>query len=141
MKKLCLALALLFVASAIEIETASAQFPFVPFGFYQPYGAEYSTSIPTPPYFAINPPVYYGSRYARPYGISPFAAPPSMATPSGYEAHPATQNYAPPVGPVAPCCIPYVSHRGAAAPVAKLTPGAIQFNPFVETVQQVAMRE
>ena len=33
-------------------------------------------SIPTPPYFALQPPVYYGPRLIyRPYGNSPFAYP------------------------------------------------------------------
>ncbi|HBE66535.1 MAG TPA: hypothetical protein DDW52_00165 [Planctomycetaceae bacterium] len=30
---------------------------------------------PPPPYFALHPPVYYGKRYTRPYGVSPFASP------------------------------------------------------------------
>ena len=30
------------------------------------------------PYFALNPPVYYGEKVSRPYGISPFATPPAM---------------------------------------------------------------
>ena len=30
------------------------------------------------PYFALNPPVYYGERIARPYGYSPFAVPPAL---------------------------------------------------------------
>ena len=30
------------------------------------------------PYFALNPPVYYGKRIARPYGYSPFAVPPAL---------------------------------------------------------------
>lgn len=29
---------------------------------------------PPPPYFALHPPVYYGKRYTRPYGVSPFAS-------------------------------------------------------------------
>jgi hypothetical protein len=29
--------------------------------------------IPTPPYFALHPPVYYGQRHFRDYGGSPFA--------------------------------------------------------------------
>jgi hypothetical protein len=34
----------------------------------------YSYRLPTPPYFSIFPPVYYGRRYERPYGDSPFAS-------------------------------------------------------------------
>ncbi len=36
------------------------------------YGLGY---VPVPPYFAIHPPVYYGERYYRSYGESPFARP------------------------------------------------------------------
>jgi hypothetical protein len=32
-------------------------------------------NIPTPPYFALHPPVYYSHPIARPYGHSPFACP------------------------------------------------------------------
>jgi len=34
------------------------------------YGLGY---VPVPPYFALHPPVYYGTRYYRAYGGSPFA--------------------------------------------------------------------
>lgn len=34
------------------------------------YGLGY---IPVPPYYALHPPVYYGERYYRSYGESPFA--------------------------------------------------------------------
>ena len=36
------------------------------------YGLGY---IPVPPYFALHPPVYYGDRLHRSYGLSPFAWP------------------------------------------------------------------
>lgn len=32
-------------------------------------------NIPTPPYFALHPPVYYSDIVARPYGLSPYAYP------------------------------------------------------------------
>lgn len=57
-------------------------------GFYSPYGLRYSTSVRTPPHFALNPPVYYGSRYARPYGLSPFAAPPQFGARAASRAIP-----------------------------------------------------
>ena len=40
-----------------------------------PYASSYG-SIPTPPYFAIHPPVYYGPRIRMAYGYSPIARPP-----------------------------------------------------------------
>jgi hypothetical protein len=42
-----------------------------------------------PPYFSMHPPVYYGERYYRPYGASPFAAWPQL------QANP---NYSPRLG-------------------------------------------
>jgi hypothetical protein len=53
------------------------------FGFW-PYGFQSQSSVPSPPYFALHPPVYYGERYARPYGISPFAAIPNDPVPASY---------------------------------------------------------
>jgi hypothetical protein len=37
--------------------------------------------IPTPPYFALHPPVYYGQRYFRSYGESPYARPARTSRP------------------------------------------------------------
>ena len=51
---------LFFVASSFAAftEQASANHGnlagFLPFGYYQPYGASYSSSVRTPPYFATN---------------------------------------------------------------------------------------
>ena len=48
-------------------------------GFFGGLGAGYYRHpyrwgrVPTPPYFALHPPVYYGQQYRRPYGVSPFA--------------------------------------------------------------------
>ena len=42
--------------------------------FFGGYSYGYANRLPTPPYFSIFPPVYYGRRYERPYGDSPFAA-------------------------------------------------------------------
>ena len=42
------------------------------------YGLGY---IPVPPYYAIHPPVYYGQRYFRTYGESPYARPARSSRP------------------------------------------------------------
>lgn len=42
------------------------------------------TFTPAPPYFALHPPVYYGQRYTRPYGVSPFASRPRLQAAPGY---------------------------------------------------------
>lgn len=110
-------------------------YPFVPFGFYQPYGAQYGTSLRTPPYFALNPPVYYGTRYARPYGLSPFASPPVMDAPASYRGQVAPAFVRPPVssnpyisGSCAGGCAATESSKDAKLVVAKVS--EIQLNPF-----------
>ncbi|MCA9183814.1 MAG: hypothetical protein KDA51_20270 [Planctomycetales bacterium] len=59
------------------------------YGGYGNYGGgvggfgmtSYNSNVP---YFALHPPVYYGQRFARPYGASPFAAWPQLQTSSAY---------------------------------------------------------
>lgn len=51
-------------------------------GWFGYFGSPYSTGrIPTPPYFAIHPPVYYSVPVARTYGYSPYAYPGTVQTP------------------------------------------------------------
>jgi hypothetical protein len=51
-------------------------------GFFGYSGSPYSLGqIPTPPYFAIHPPVYYSHPVPRTYGYSPYAYPGTMETP------------------------------------------------------------
>jgi hypothetical protein len=141
MKKLSLTLLFVLVAIVAESKSANAQdcgYPFVPFGFYQPYGAQYSTTIPTPPYFAVNPPVYYGTRYMRPYGISPFAAPPMVTAPSGYQAQPAPQNYS---APKPLSANPYICAGDNTKIETKVTQGEIRLNPFVDQASQLVKVE
>ncbi len=90
MKRSLVFCGLLLLAGFCSPSTTSAQEPgaygFLPFGFYQPYGGTYGTSLRTPPYFALNPPVYYGTRHARPYGLSPFASPPLVSASDDYQS-------------------------------------------------------
>ena len=119
-------------------------YPFVPFGFYQPYGAQYGTSLRTPPYFALNPPVYYGTRYSRPYGMSPFAAPPMVDAPVGYRGQVAPSFVRPPVGN------PYIidactggcaaDANGNQTKVVVAKRGEVQLNPFAHEGNRVAKR-
>lgn len=124
---------------------------FQPFGFYQPYGIQYRSSVATPPYFSVNPPVYYGTRHYRPYGISPFAAPPQVTAPASYQGQAAasgmrSRNFSGPMGNPFVC---QSDSPNATAPVSdetvsvdrtqseqlvstkKFTPGQVQSNPFV----------
>ena len=80
------ALAVALAFSAGKTCSACDGFAYSGFGLgiYQPYGIRYSTSVRTPPYFAVNPPVYYGQRHYRPYGASPFASLPLVQAGNGY---------------------------------------------------------
>ncbi len=143
MKKLLLASLFALAASIVMSDTASAQQPFgygvLPYGFYQPYGARYGTSLRTPPYFATNPPVYYGSRHSRPYGISPFASLPQVAPSGDYKSRLRVQFDQPAVPTPAPSCNPCVHHSTVVKPkvVAK---GPVRVNPFVQDVERVAKK-
>ncbi len=140
MKKVAIA-ALIAVTAAFSCTSeASAQdfgrYGGFGFGQYQPYGIRYSTSVRTPPYFAVNPPVYYGARHTRPYGISPFAALPEVKASSGYMATPATRNHAPAVQPSG--CNPYVCGKSASV---NHQVGKIRFNPFAHEGDQLVSVE
>lgn len=79
---------------------ASAQDNGLGYAYLFGYGANNTSAVrsyvPAPPYFALHPPVYYGQRYTRPYGESPFAAWPQLRSPAGYQPRPAAP-YAQPV--------------------------------------------
>lgn len=52
------------------------------FGYYNMLWRLYNTShVPVPPYFALQPPVYYSQPVARPYGWGPYAYPRWIETP------------------------------------------------------------
>lgn len=71
------------------------------FGLLGLNGSAYRTGrIPTPPYFALNPPVYYSRPVARPYGHSPFAYPGTHETPAPAMAKKAAMITNPHVRPV-----------------------------------------
>ena len=147
MKRLLVVGFLALAATVTSSPQASAQYPsnfgFFPWGFYQPYGARYGTAIRTPPYFATNPPVYYGARHARPYGLSPFASPPLVSPSEGYRSRLRSKFSVPPPRPSEPICNPCVSH----SKTIKETPervavavGPVRTNPFVEASDKVALK-
>ncbi|TWT55040.1 hypothetical protein Pla22_26940 [Rubripirellula amarantea] len=133
-----------FAANEVSAQGFNGGLGFLPYGFYQPYGAHYGTSLRTPPYFATNPPVYYGARHARPYGVSPFAAPPMVSAGPGYQSRLRSDFYIPrsAMGPVLPNpCIhvnPVLQGKLESNEETKL--GAIQTNPFVESFDRVAKK-
>lgn len=107
-------------------------------GFFNPYTFPPSSSVRTPPYFSVHPPVYYSSRHARPYGMSPFAAPPLVSAAPNYQGRQASQFEAHPIA---------TPHCSACAGSANAAPGhlvhqdvpfefgEVQINPFAESEQ------
>ena len=62
-----------------------AQDPYASqFGYSFGYQNSFRNRLPTPPYFAIYPPVYYGKRFERPYGDSPYASFPQLQAAPDY---------------------------------------------------------
>lgn len=76
--------AISFVASAGQASADCGRFGIGGFGSYGYYNYGIGPYIPAPPYFALHPPVYYGTRYTRPYGDSPFASPSQLQPSPGY---------------------------------------------------------
>jgi len=75
-------------------ESVQAQDPFAfQFGYALGFQNSFRNRLPTPPYFAIHPPVYYGQRYARPYGESPYASWPLLRSSPSYHAVPAEGHF------------------------------------------------
>lgn len=74
-------------AAALAAESASAQEVGIRYHMADNYGfsldrAYASSRIPTPPYFAIHPPVYYSYPVPRTYGYTPWAYPSYVMTPT-----------------------------------------------------------
>jgi hypothetical protein len=85
----------LLMASLVLTGISSAAKAYDPaFGFAFGYSLgqanQFRNQLGAPPYFAIYPPVYYGDRYERPYGESPFASWPLLS--SGPDYRPRTAN-------------------------------------------------
>ena len=77
------------IALGCFCQTTHAQDPFsFQFGYTLGYQNSFRNRLPTPPYFAIYPPVYYGKRFERPYGDSPFAAFPQLQSAPNYHPVP-----------------------------------------------------
>lgn len=85
-------LAVLFVAGLFTSIPGQTN-AFDPISGYQ-YGYalgptyQFRNRLPAPPYFSVYPPVYYGRRYERPYGDSPFASYSTLSANSDYTVRP-----------------------------------------------------
>ena len=78
------------VAFGCVCPSVQAQGPFGnQFGYTLGYQNSFRNRLPTPPYFAIYPPVYYGKRFERPYGDSPYASFPQLQSAPNYHPVPA----------------------------------------------------
>jgi hypothetical protein len=98
------------------------------FGYYQMLWRLYNTShVPVPPYFALQPPVYYSQPVARPYGYSPYAYPRWIETPA-------------PKVPVQSATIsnPFVSPQADPAKSNKNATAQMIFNPYVVNTAGIA---
>jgi len=133
-RKLCLLsiLSLFLIAPA----SASAYWPYLGYGGYGGYGYGWGFNqatnyVPSPPYFAIYPPVYYSHQItARHYGASPFAWSGGME-PITYVPHPATAAAPEPMMVENPYFRgPKATSTQASASVAESPPLKIS-NPFV----------
>ena len=149
MSRLFSALVLAALVSLSTSQSASAQYPGFG-GFCNPFfgggGLYYgSGSYRTPPYFAVHPPVYYGARYARPYGMSPFAAPPMVTAPKSYRGRLESDFVDPPqFAPPAPSCNPCIHHSTVFTAQKAKRQGPVRSNPFVkdrEMVDQIARKD
>lgn len=75
-------------------ESVQAQDPFAfQFGYAIGQQNSFRNRLPAPPYFAVHPPVYYGQRYARPYGESPYASWPLLRSAPSYHPVPAEGHF------------------------------------------------
>lgn len=105
------------------------------FGNYRPYGVQTRSLSATPPYFALHPPVYYGSRHARPYGVSPFAAYPQVAVPPTYKARIQSSFVKPPQTnpycPQATCSNENQASEGHTVAKRRRKNGPMRSNPYV----------
>lgn len=119
-----------------------------PFGYTLGAQAAFRNRLPAPPYFAIYPPVYYGKRYARPYGESPYASFPLLGQVPGYAPVPAeSSGYVPTTiqNPHAPCCSEREEGSSDSEPKVKIVAqnrrGSVRtiVNPYAQ--EQVATKD
>ena len=94
--------------------------------FGRGYSSPYAMGrIPTPPYFALHPPVYYSHPVPRTYGYSPFAYPGIVATPEIVAAPVPAEVINPHVTPSAKASVEKIETRTAQAKPKMIV------NPFV----------
>jgi hypothetical protein len=111
----------------------AAHLPAFDFDFgSRTYGLRSSTFVPSPPYFSVFPPVYYGQRYSRPYGISPFPADGYVAVPPSYKGVPGARTIKPIMNPYCADCTASIQDHST-----KLV-GRVEVNPYAEGTIKLA---
>jgi hypothetical protein len=101
----------------------------------------------TPPYFSLHPPVYYGERYYRPYGASPFAAWPQLQPNASYAPRLGLGVRSPAMIENPHCCETGAMHSEEVAPavpgvVSKQTGPLVIDNPyFIEDESRLTKAE
>jgi hypothetical protein len=103
------------------LSNAAASYYTGDVGYYTMLWRLYNTShIPVPPYFALQPPVYYSEPVARPYGYGPYAYPRWIETPE-------------PKAPVRPAMVtnPFVAPKVKQTKPGKDTTAQMIFNPYI----------
>lgn len=142
--------AILVALGACEVSQAQVMDPVYGFPFGYTLGAQWSlrNRLPAPPYFSIYPPVYYGKRYVRPYGESPYASFPLLGQIPNYSPVPAESHVGIPrtvSNPHAPCCSEAETSTMEEEPrvniVAEHRPGTVRIivNPYAQ--EQVANKD
>ena len=142
-RRLCLSacFASLILASAGgSVQAYDSNFGFA-FGYAVGQANQFRNRLPAPPYFSVYPPVYYGKRYERPYGESPFASWPLLQSSADYHAElkqAPVQFVNPYVSPQTPCAS--CSKPTAQATAAETGKMLTIVNPFVVSSASVATK-
>ncbi len=96
LKKIVVGLFAIGMMAGIAAESR-AQGPFeFQFGYSLGFQNSFRNRLPAPPYFSVFPPVYYGQRYERPYGESPYASWPLLQPNEDYRPTRAANRVPPP---------------------------------------------
>ncbi len=143
MKKLLATFALTCAFFSTPAISVQAYEPFGLYGYGLALGPSYvfRNRLPTPPYFSVYSPVYYGQQYERPYGISPFASLPEVHVPQTYIAQPrATASFV-----LNPHCavesvVPQPTSVEVEAPLASTGKSVWVENPYVSVEAQIAVK-
>lgn len=129
LKRILLAAGALIVAVSLASSTwAIDQYGFVINGNYGGLPRAYNYRVPTPPYFAVHPPVYYSHAVRRPYGLSPYAWPASRSNFARVHSAPRMVH-----NPFAPQTKAKVQREAVAASQPQMI-----FNPFVTEVNNAS---